>query len=116
MPFYEAIGRDARNAQQRMIQISARDDREAIQTASVNGITEIKLRPYNERELLMMDLKCFLNAGQAEPIRIRPNQTTTQMHTAAASLLFDHPLLTITAAVLIALSLDRLIDLIIAAL
>lgn len=116
MPFYEAIGRDARNAQPRTIQISARDDREAIETASVQGITEIKLRSYNERELLMMDLKCFLNAGQPAPRIELPGKRAIQSRTVTESLLFDHPLLTITASVLMALTLDRLIDLIIAAL
>lgn len=115
MPFYEAIGRDTRNAQPRTIQISARDDSEAFETASVQGITEIKLRPYNERELLMMDLKCFLSAGQPAP-RIAPiKMKTTQARSMPESLLFNHPLLTITASVLMALTLDRLIDLLIAA-
>lgn len=115
MPFYEAVGRDARNAQPRTIQISARDDLEAIETASVQGMTEIKLRPYQERELLMMDLKCFLNAGQPAPRLTLPANQTTPTRSVTESLLFDHPLLTITASVLMALTLDRLIDLLIAA-
>ena len=116
MPFYEAVGRDNHSFQPRTLQISARDDREAIDTASLQGITDIKLRPYSDREMLMLDFKCFLNASNPAPSITRsvPNPSASLSY--RPSLLLDHPLLTITSAVLLALMLNRALDLIIATL
>lgn len=125
MPFYEAVGRDVGSFQTRTLQISARSDQEAIETAAIQGITEIKLRPYTDREMLMLDLKCFLNAQPNSPARTQlltdpsPNRTRAAKHTqsttaASSSLLLTHPIFTITSSVLLALLIYRAIDLLIA--
>jgi hypothetical protein len=113
MPFYEAVGTDPHTRASRTLQLSARDERQALFAASSHGIEEVKLRPYAERELLMMDLKCFLNAEPAPRIATGTADERVRYRT---SLLQDHPLLTITTAVFMALTLDRLISLLIAAL
>ncbi len=118
MPFYEATGTDARTFQTRSLQIRARSDHEAFDTAAMQGITEIKLRPYTDREMLMLDFKCFLNAETPKPAiangapRALPADRASGVH--RSSLLLDHPLLTITSSVLLALLLNRSIDLLVA--
>jgi len=125
MPFYEAVGRDVGSFQTRTLQISARSDQEAIETAAVQGITEIKLRPYSDREMLMLDLKCFLNAQPnspartqllVEPTRSRARRADSVQSTTVGSrsLLLMHPIFTITSSVLLALLIYRAIDLLIA--
>ena len=113
MPFFEAVGQDPQSQTTRTLQISANDERQALFTASNQGIAEVKLRPYSDRELLMMDLKCFLNAEPA------PAPKATQKKSSASisyrsSLLFDHPILTIAGAMLLALTIDRFVDLFVA--
>lgn len=116
MPFYQATGRDTQSYESRSLQISARTEREAYDTAAHQGITEIKLRPYTDREMLMLDFKCFLNA---EPRRQQAVANTTRTQAGALpaaqlrSLLLRHPLLTITTSVLLALWIDRLAALLI---
>ncbi|MEX0876312.1 MAG: hypothetical protein WD114_02535 [Phycisphaerales bacterium] len=115
MPFFEVVGSDARTHRPRSLHISARSDQEAIFTAADQGITGIKLRSITDREVLMMDLKCFLNAvpartnrGSSAPGRIGNQQSAA--HNLPRSLLWDHPILTLTVAMLLALSLNRLIE------
>ena len=123
MPFYEATGRDMQTYQPRSLQISARSDTEAINTAALQGITGIKLRPYTDREMLMLDFKCFLNAGPGSPARAKrkPRKQParlatsagasayeqTQPHQELRSLLIRHPILTITICMLLAIWIDR---------
>ena len=112
MPFYEATGRDSQTFEVKTLQISARSDHEAFDTALHQGITEIKLRPYSDREMLMMDLKCFLNATSGpSPFQRKDAPTSDASLAYRSSLLLDHPLLTITSSVLLALLLNRAIDL-----
>ena len=118
MPFYEAIGRDTHSFEPRELQISARTEREAYHTAANQGVTEIKLRPYTDREMLMLDFKCFLNAEPTSPARTQPRLSpTTQASAIQAaqlkSLLLRHPVLTITTSVLLAIWIDRLAALLI---
>jgi hypothetical protein len=119
MPFYEATGRDIQTYKSRSLQISARSETEAIDTAALQGITEIKLRPYSDREMLMLDFKCFLNAGPGSPARRKrtprlavsttdtPAYEQTQPHHELRSLLIRHPILTITICMLLAIWIDR---------
>ncbi len=108
MPFYQATGRDITTMEPKSLQISARSEHEAIDTAAIQGITDIKLRPFTDREMLTLDVQCFLNAEPHAPTRIRPHARTR--HEAASdmrSLLLRHPLLTITMCVLLAIWIDR---------
>jgi hypothetical protein len=119
MPFYEATGRDMDTLEPKSLQISAPSDYEAIDTAAINGLTEIKLHPYSDRDVLMMDFQCFINAGSKSPTIPRPQRTrplasgpTPQMKTeqgvsVARSLLLRHPIPTIAIAVLLAIWIDR---------
>lgn len=116
MPFYQATGRDTQSYESRSLQISARTEREAYDTASHQGITEIKLRPYTDREMLMLDFKCFLNAEPRRQQNGRPFPSTQVGTLPAAqlrSLLLRHPILIITTSVLLAIWIDRLAALLI---
>lgn len=126
MPFYRATGRDMDTLEPKSIQISARSEFEAIDTAATRGLTEIKLHPYSEREVLLMDFKCFLNAeSKPTPRRRLPVPAPRPARVGAPavayenayekeqgaiadrSLLLRHPMLTISAAVLLAIWVDR---------
>lgn len=107
MPFYEVAGSDTRTHKQRTLRISARNDHDATYTAAEHGITEVKLRPYSEREMLMMDMKCFLYADPMAPARAKTQRIERQY---PRSILFDHPVLTITCSVFLALMLARAVD------
>ena len=127
MPFYNATGRDMDTLEPRSLQISARSDFEAIDTAATQGLTEIKLQPYSDRDVLMMDFKCFLNAEskptqRRRPERIRPTATVPmtasaiekeQVASELRSLLLRHPIPTIAIAVLLAIWIDRGISMLI---
>lgn len=128
MPFYNAIGRDMDTLEPKSVQISARSEFEAIDTAAMQGLTEIKLHPYSERDVLMMDFKCFLNAESASssrrrPQRIRPTETKPiiadanekeQVASDLRSLLLRHPIPTVAIAVLLAIWIDRGISMLVA--
>lgn len=128
MPFYNATGRDMDTLEPKSVQISARSEFEAIDTAAMQGLTEIKLHPYTERDVLMMDFKCFLNSESAavsrkRPNRIRPTETkpmfagAIEKEQAASdlrSLLLRHPILTVAIAVLLAIWIDRGISMLVA--
>jgi hypothetical protein len=108
MPFYEAVGHDTQTRELRTLQVSARDDLEAIRSASDQGIMEVKLRQVSDREVLMMDMKCFLNADSAVPAvkpRTKPASISPPL---PRSILLDHPILVITGSVFAALMLNRL--------
>ena len=107
MPFYEVAGSDTRTHQPRTLRISARNDHDATYTATEHGITEVKLRPYSEREMLLMDMKCFLYADPMAPVRAKAHRIERQY---PRSILFDHPVLTITGSVFFALMLARAAD------
>jgi hypothetical protein len=119
MPFYQATGRDMDTLEPKSLQISARSDHEAIDTAATNGLTQIKLHPYSDRDVLMMDFQCFLNADTKtqtlhRPQRIRARATepshakkTEQVASDVRSLLLRHPIPTIAIAVLLAIWIDR---------
>jgi len=114
MPFYQATGRDISTMEPKSLQISARSEHEAIDTAAMQGVTEIKLRPYSDREMLALDFQCFLNADPRAtkahtPKRIRANSTEAIHETATliGPLLMRHPLLTITSCALLAIWIDR---------
>lgn len=107
MPFYEVEGNDTRTHKQRTLRISARNDHDAVFTANEQGITEVKLRPYSDREMLMMDMKCFLYADPLASTKAKSQRIERQY---PRSILFDHPILTITASVFAALMLTRLVD------
>tara|TARA_A100000171_G_C2115532_1_gene137582 strand:- start:930 stop:1322 length:393 start_codon:yes stop_codon:yes gene_type:complete len=121
MPFYKATGRDLDTLEPKSIQISARSEFEAIDTAAMQGMTDIKLQPYSDHDVLMMDFKCFLNADskpiqRRRPERIRPTETKPliagviekeQVASELRSLLLRHPIPTVAIAVLIAIWIDR---------
>ena len=111
MPFYEVAGHDTRTHQPRTLRISARNDHDATYTAAEQGITEVKLRSYSEREMLMMDMKCFVYADPQAPQKAKMQRIERQY---PRSILFDHPILTITGSVFAALMLARLADFLIA--
>jgi len=108
MPIFEIAGHDRATSHARTIQISARDELDAARAAMAQGITEIKLRPMSDREILMMDEKCFLNSG-APALRAAPRIEKAGTAAGARSLLLDHPILVITGSVFCALMLDRLV-------
>lgn len=115
MPFHEAVGRDPHTNRHRSVRISANDERQALFAAASHDIAEPKLRPSTERELLMMDFKCFLNAEPAPGVpRSRAHKRNDTVLSYRHSLLLDHPVLTITCSVLLALVLSRILDLIVA--
>jgi hypothetical protein len=105
MPFYEAVGHDSHTQEFRKLQVSAPSDLDAIRSAGDQGIREVKLREVTERELLMMDMKCFLNADPAVAKRIKPVAIAPPQ---PRSILLDHPILVITGSVFGALMLNRL--------
>jgi hypothetical protein len=107
MPFYEVDGHDTRTHKQRTLRISARNDQDARYTASQHGVAEVKLRPYSDREMIMMDMKCFLYADPQAPEKAKKQRLERQY---PRSILFDHPILTITSSVFSALMLTRLAD------
>ena len=107
MPFYEVEGNDTRTHQPRTLRISARNDHDATYTAIEQGITEVKLRPFTDREMLMMDMKCFLYAAPLAPQKAKKQRLERQY---PRSVLFDHPFLTITGSVFTALMLVRVFD------
>lgn len=115
MPFYEVAGHDTRTHQPRTLRISARNDDDAAYTASQEGITEVKLRSFSEREMLMMDMKCFVYADpQATQKATRQAKMQRIERQFPRSILFDHPILTITSSVFTALMLARAVDYLIA--
>lgn len=116
MPFYEAVGHDPQTSQSRSVQISASDERQALFAAASHGIAEPTLRPYTDRELLTMDFKCFLNATDERTAGNPAKKNSNASVAYRSSLLLDHPILTITCSVLLALMLSRMLDLIVAAL
>ncbi len=107
MPFYEVEGHDSHTHKQRTLRISARNDQDAAFTASEHGIVEVKLRPFTDREILTMDLKCFLYADPLAPTKAKTERLTQRY---PRSILFDHPILTIAGSILLALSLNRCVD------
>jgi len=111
MPFYEVDGHDTRTHKPRTLRISARNDHDAKYTAAEQGITEVKLRSFSEREMLMMDMKCFLYADPLAPTKAKAQRIERQY---PRSVLFDHPFLTITSSVFAALMLARAADFLIA--
>ncbi len=111
MPFYEVAGHDTRTHKPRTVRMSARNEHEAEFTASQHGIAEVKLRPYTDREMLLMDMKCFIYADPQAPIKAKKMRLEKQY---PKSLLIDHPFLTIVSSVYIALLLLRFTDLLIA--
>ena len=111
MPFYEVAGHDIRTHQPRTLRISARNDDDAAYTASQEGITEVKLRSFSEREMLMMDMKCFVYADPQATQKAKMQRIERQF---PRSILFDHPILTITSSVFTALMLARAVDYLIA--
>ncbi len=113
MPFYEVAGHDTRTHKPRTLRISARNDHDAKYTAAEQGITEVKLRPYTDREMLLMDMKCFLYADPQAPEKAKKRRLERQY---PRSVLFDHPFLTITSSVFAALMLARAVDFLIATL
>ena len=104
MPFYEVVGQDTHSLKDRTIHISARNDSDARFTAAEQGIVEVKLRSFTDRELLLMDTKCFLYADPTAPIKAKTQRIRSQY---PRSILFDHPILTITGSVFFALMLNR---------
>ncbi len=107
MPFYEVAGHDTRTHQPRTLRISARNDHDAAYTATEHGITEVKLRSFSEREMLMMDMKCFVYADPMAPTKAKTLRLERQY---PKSILFDYPVLTITGSVFLALMLVRAAD------
>lgn len=112
MPFYEVVGNDTRSLKERTVHISARNDHDAMHTAAAQGIAEVKLRSFSERELLMMDTKCFLYADPLAPVKAKEQRIRTQY---PRSILFDYPIPTITGSVFLALMLNRLVGFLITA-
>ena len=104
MPFYEVVGNDTRSLKQRTLHISARNDADAAYTAEQQGIVEAKLRSFDEREMLMMDTKCFLYADPLAPAKAKAQRIRTQY---PRSILFDYPIQTITGSIFAALMLNR---------
>ena len=111
MPFYEVAGHDIHSHKPRTLRISARNDHDAQYTATENGITEVKLRPFSEREMLMMDMKCFLYADPMAPVKAKTQRIERQY---PKSILFEHPVITITGSVFLALMLTRMVDALVA--
>ncbi len=105
MPFYEVVGNDNRTLEERTLHISARNDGDAAYTAEQQGIVEVKLRSFSDREMLMMDSACFLYADPLAPVKAKVDRIRSQY---PRSILFDHPFLTITGSVFAALMLNRL--------
>ena len=107
MPFYEVAGSDTRTHKPRTLRISARNDHDATYTATEHGITEVKLRSFSEREMLLMDMKCFLYADPLAPEKAMKQRIERQY---PRSILFDYPIPTITGSVFAALMLARAFD------
>ena len=105
MPFYEVAGSDTRTHKPRTLRIGARNDHDATYTATEHGITEVKLRSFSEREMLLMDMKCFLYADPMAPERAKSQRIERQY---PKSILFDHPFLTITSSVFAGIMFARL--------
>ncbi|MGV6815391.1 MAG: hypothetical protein ACWA5W_10360 [Phycisphaerales bacterium] len=107
MPFYEVAGHDTQTHKPRTLRISARNDQEAKYTALEHGITEVKLHPYSDREMLLMDMKCFLYADPQAPEKAKKQRLERQY---PKSILFDHPFLIITSSVFVGIMLARLAE------
>lgn len=114
MPFFEIVGRDASTRRPRSLHISARSREEAAYAGAGEGLTEIKLRPITDREVLMMDPMCFHNAVPASSGT--PRRRPTPIAGVPRSLLLERPILTLTVAMLLALLLNSVLGRLIGAL
>jgi len=110
MPIFEVAGHDRDSHAHRAIQVSARDEVDAARTAMSQGLCEVKLRTLTDREILMMEEKCFLNSG-AQQAPAAPRLAMRGAAEAVGSVLLDHPFIVITGSVFCALMLDRLVGL-----
>ena len=105
MPFYEVVGNDPSTNSQRTIHISANNDADAAFAAHQQGIIEVKMRSFDDREMLLMDTECFLYADPAAPAKAKAERIRSQY---PQSILLVHPFFVITGSVFAALMLNRL--------
>lgn len=111
MAFYEVVGQDHRTRSTRTLEISASNADEAAVTAVDHGLIEIKVNQLTDRDLLHKDLACFL---YADPLATKRAHAIPVNANYPASLLMDHPILTIASGVLIGLAGFRMLELTVA--
>lgn len=110
MAFYEVTGQDHRTRSQKTIEVSAKNADDAALTAVDHGLIEVKVNQLTDRDLLHKDLKCFIYADPLATKRVHAIPVNANF---PASLLMDHPVLTIGAGVLLGLGSFRLLELIV---
>ena len=110
MAFYEVVGQDHRTRSARTLEISASNADEAAVTAVDHGLIEIKVNQLTDRDLLHKDLACFL---YADPLATKRAHAIPVNANYPASLLMDHPILTIASGVLMGLAGFRVLELIV---
>tara|TARA_R110000744_G_scaffold337042_1_gene442326 strand:- start:1036 stop:1392 length:357 start_codon:yes stop_codon:yes gene_type:complete len=109
MPFYEVVGQDHRTRSSRTLDISASSADDAAFTAVDYGLIEVKVNQLTDRDLLHKDLACFLYADPMATKRVHAIPVNANF---PASVLLDHPILTISAGVLLGLASFRVMELI----
>lgn len=110
MAFYEVTGQDHRTRSSRTLEISANNADDAAFTAVDYGLIEVKVNQLTDRDLLHKDLACFL---YADPLATKRAHAIPVNANFPASVLLDHPVLTIGAGVLLGMGGYRIIELIV---
>jgi hypothetical protein len=110
MAFYQVTGQDHRTRTQRTLDISAKNADDAALTAVDSGLIEVKVNQLTDRDLLHKDLKCFVYADPMATKRVHAIPVNANF---PASILMDHPILTIATGVLLGLGSFRLLELVI---
>lgn len=110
MPFYEVAGQDHRTRSSRTLDISASSADDAAFTAVDYGLIEVKVNQLTDRDLLHKDLACFL---YADPMTTKRAHAIPVNANFPASVLLDHPILTIGGGVLLGMGGYRIVELIV---
>jgi len=110
MAFYEVTGQDHRTRSRKTLEISANTPDDAAITAVDFGLIEVKVNQLTDRDLLHKDLACFL---YADPMATKRAHAIPVNANFPASVLLDHPVLTIGAGVLLGMGSYRIIELLV---
>ena len=108
MAFYEVTGQDHRTRSRKTLDISANNADDAAFTAVDYGLIEVKVNQLTDRDLLHKDLACFLYADPLATKRVHAIPVNANF---PASVLMDHPVLTIASGVLLGMGSFRLLEL-----
>lgn len=108
MGFYQVTGQDHRTRSKRTLDISAHNADDAAITGVDHGLIEVKVNQLTDRDLLHKDLKCFIYADPLATKRVHAIPVSANF---PASMLLDHPVLTIASGVLLGMGAFRVAEL-----